>query len=77
MTRSLENINNYNNSNELDNNNNNNKINENPINVNVINNNKNEIVINFTKKITGKKNKPICSNYMKSEKKSVFGKVKN
>ena len=78
MTRSLENINNYNgnNSNELDNNNNN-KINENPINVNVINNNKNEIVINFTKKITGKKNKPICSNYMKSEKKSIFGKVKS
>ena len=70
-----------NNNNNLDNNNgnSNNKISDaNPINVNVINNNKNEIVINFTKKISGtKKNKPICSNYMKSEKKSIFGKVKS
>ena len=65
------------NNNNLDNNNN--KISDaNPINVNVINNNKNEIVINFTKKISGpKKNKPICSNYVKSEKKSIFGKVKS
>ena len=40
-------------------------------------NNKNEIAINFTKKISGiKKNKPICSNYMKSEKKNIFGKMK-
>ena len=67
---------------DINNNNNlgnNNKIPEaNPINVNVINNNKNEIVINFTKKISGpKKNKPICSNYMKSEKKSIFGKAKS
>ena len=65
--------------NEYDDNNNQNKMNDNnPINVNVINNNKNEIVINFTKKISGtKKNKPICSNYMKSEKKTIFGKNKN
>ena len=67
------------NNNDLDNYNSNNKITDtNPINVNVINNNKNEIVINFTKKISGsKKNKPICSNYMKSEKKSIFSKVKS
>ena len=66
------------NSNEFENINNN-KIKEpNPINVNVINNNKNEIVINFTKKISATKNnnKPVCSNYMKSEKKSIFGKFK-
>ena len=85
MAKSLENANSINNiNNEFENNNNTNskkinKINDNnPINVNVINNNKNEIVINFTKKISGpKKNKPICSNYMKSEKKSIFGKVNN
>ena len=72
---SIDNIQNINN-NEFENNN---KIKEpNPINVNVINNNKNEIVINFTKKISGNKNnKPICSNYMKSEKKSIFSKFKN
>ena len=75
IARSLD----INNNNDLDNNINNNKIPDtNPINVNVINNNKNEIVINFTKKISGtKKNKPICSNYMKSEKKSIFGKARN
>ena len=63
---------------DINNSNNDNDDNKNPINVNVINNNKNEIVINFTKKISGtKKNKPICSNYLKSEKKTIFGKVKS
>ena len=62
---------------DINNPNNENDNNKNPINVNVINNNKNEIVINFTKKISSsKKNKPICSNYMKSEKKTIFGKIK-
>ena len=79
FTNSLDNIQNNNNINNEFENYNNNKIKDtNPINVNVINNNKNEIVINFTKKISGtKNNKPICSNYMKSEKKSIFGKFNN
>ena len=44
-------------------------------NENISNNyfNKNEVVINFTKRLSGtKKNQPICSNYTKSEKKNVF-----
>ena len=47
---------------------------KNNINNNNLINTKNEIPINFTKKLSGiKKNKPICSNYMKSEKKNIFG----
>ena len=43
-------------------------------NENISNNyyNKNEVVINFTKRLGTKKNQPICSNYTKSEKKNVF-----
>jgi len=53
IARSLD----INNNNDLDNNINNKIPDANPINVNVINNNKNEIVINFTKKISGTKKK--------------------
>ena len=79
LTKSLDNGNNTNTNSNNEFTHNQNKINDNkPINVNVINNNKNEIVINFTKKISGmKKNKPICSNYMKSEKKTICGKIKS
>ena len=36
-------------------------------------NKKNEVVINFSKRLSGsKKNQPICSNYTKSEKKNAF-----
>ena len=36
-------------------------------------NNKNEVTINFSKRLSGsRKNQPICSNYMKTEKKNVF-----
>ena len=36
-------------------------------------NNKNEVIINFNKRLSGsRKNQPICSNYMKTEKKNVF-----
>jgi hypothetical protein len=36
-------------------------------------NGKNEIIINFSKKLSGpKKHQPICANYNKSEKKNVF-----
>ena len=42
---------------------------------NICNNihNKNEVVINFSKRLSGsKKNQPICANYTKTEKKNVF-----